>query len=157
MAGNPVSMFNRVMIQVSKEGPAVAIMTANSNTSSTTLPIVYIIDNDEPTLRALMRLMRSAGYASLAFSSVGEFLRSNLGNQKACVIADVHMPGISALELPGRLHAIGAELPVIFLTADYSDDTRENIRRAGGRGYFGKPVDDHALLDMIRWTTTRRD
>ena len=104
--------------------------------------------------RALARLVYSAGYTNESFSSVDAFLESGFRHDNACTVVDVDVWGISALELPERLRQIGANMPIVFLTADYSDDTRERIRRAGGRGYFGKPVDGNALLDVIRWTTT---
>jgi FixJ family two-component response regulator len=114
-------------------------------------PVVHIIDDDVSTLRATARLLRSAGFDSLAFSSVDEFLESDFQRHHACIVADVHMPGISALELPERLHGLGVDIPVIFVTADYSPNTRERVRRSGGSAYFNKPVDDQALIDMIRW------
>ena len=101
-----------------------------------------------------MRLMRSAGYQSVAYSSVDEFVQSDFQHHDACIIADVHMPGTSALELPVLIQGIDSDLPVIFLSADYNADTRERIRKSGGHGYFGKPIDDNALIDMIRWTTS---
>ena len=64
------------------------------------------------------------------------------------------MPGTNALELPRLLQERGLDIPVIFLTADYSDVTRERIRQAGGSGYFNKPVDGQNLIDTIRWTTS---
>ena len=67
------------------------------------------------------------------------------------MVADVHMPENKSLALPGRLQEIGSVIPVIFITGDYSVETRERIRKAGGHAYFGKPVDDQALLDTIRW------
>lgn len=119
--------------------------------AKTSQAVVYLLDDDLSIQRALTRLMRSAGLNSVAFSNVDEFLEFDFQRSKACIIADVHMPGTSALELPARIQALGCQIPVIFLTADYSDETRERIRRAGGNVYFGKPVDDRALLDMIQW------
>jgi len=43
------------------------------------------------------------------------------------------------------------ELALVLAVDIQSAETRERIRKAGGRGYFAKPVDDQALLDMIRW------
>ena len=97
--------------------------------------------------------MQSVGYGNESFCSVDAFLESSFRHDNACIVADVDVPGINALELPERLRQFGANLPIVFLATDYSDDTRERIRRAGGRGYFRKPVDGNALLDMIRWTT----
>jgi FixJ family two-component response regulator len=118
------------------------------------LRTVYIIDDDISVRRALMRLMLAAGFSSAVFSSVDSFLQSDFQVKNVRIVTDVHMPGIRALKLPKILRQIGIEIPVIYLTADYSADTRKQVRQAGGRGYFAKPVDDNALLDMIRWTTT---
>jgi FixJ family two-component response regulator len=112
---------------------------------------VCIVDDDASTRQALARLMRSAGLNSLLYPSVDDFLRSDISDDSACVIADVHMPGTSALELPRLLQERGLGIPVVFLTADYSDITCERIRRTGGSGYLRKPVDDEHLLDTIRW------
>jgi two-component system response regulator FixJ len=115
------------------------------------MPIVYIVDDDSSTRRALARLMRSAGCEGVPYSSVDEFLQSEIHGENVCVVADVHMPGTNALELPRLLRERGLNVPVIFLTADYSDVTRERIHQTGGSGYFKKPVDDQNLIDMIRW------
>lgn len=89
---------------------------------------------------------------AVAYARVAEFLESDYKQSNACIVADVHIPEDDSLSLPGRLREIGVDIPVIFITADYSAETRERIRKAGGRAYFGKPVDDQALIDMIRWS-----
>ena len=55
------------------------------------------------------------------------------------------------MELQQQLTAKGHKIPVIFLTALDSNETRQEAQRAGAAGYFRKPVDDQALLDTIRW------
>jgi FixJ family two-component response regulator len=132
------------------------VLAREKKRQSVVAPTVYLIDNDEPTGRALGRLMRAAGFDSAWFSSVDDFLQLDIKEHDACVVTDVHMPGVSALALPSVLRKRGIDIPVIFLTADYSSATREQIHKAGGRGYFRKPVDDHALIDMIRWTSKER-
>ena len=87
----------------------------------------------------------------IAYASVEEFLESDFEQRSACIVTDVHLSENDSLSLPDRLQEGGFDIPVIFITADYSAETRERIRTAGGRAYFGKPVDDQALLDMIRW------
>lgn len=113
--------------------------------------IVYIVDDEVPVQKAFARLMHSAGLDSVTFSSIDEFLGADIRAQQACVIADVHMPGSNALELPSRLSQRGLDLPVIFVTAEDTDQTRERVRCAGGVSYFRKPVDDQALIDAINW------
>ena len=116
--------------------------------------MVYIIDDEPSVLRALVRLMRSAGLGGTAFSSVDEFMSSKIDTHNACVVADVHMPGTSVLDLPERLKRRGSSLPVIYMTARDTDEIRKRIHRAGAAGYFRKPVDDQALIDAIHWAVT---
>ena len=115
------------------------------------MPRVYIIDDDESVNRALARLLRSAGFETRAFASVEAFTNAEFEATDGCVVADVRMPGGSGLDLPARLHRLGRELPVIFLTAQDSRATRAAARRAGAAGFFRKPVDDQALIDAIKW------
>jgi FixJ family two-component response regulator len=114
---------------------------------------VNVIEDDAATRRALCRLMRSAGFEVASYCCIDEFLDAGPPGPHSCVVTDVHMPGLSALDLPNRLRELDVKVPVIFLTADYSSATLAKIRAAGGRGYFKKPVDDQALIDTIRWTT----
>jgi len=66
------------------------------------------------------------------------------------------MPGGSGLELPTLLETTGRKLPVIFVTAHDTPETREHALRVGAAGYFRKPVDELALLDAIAWALQQR-
>lgn len=85
------------------------------------------------------------------FASVEEFIQTELPDDNACLISDVAMPGMSGLELPALLARAGRRLPVIFITAHDTPETREIAQRNGASAYFRKPVDDQALLDAIAW------
>jgi FixJ family two-component response regulator len=117
-----------------------------------TSPIqVYIVD-DEPTIcTAYARLVRSAKMQPKTFTSVEDFLRAEVEDENACVVSDVQFPGQSGLELPVLLERSGHHLPVIFVTAHDTPETRDLAQRSGASAYFSKPVDDQALLDAIRW------
>jgi FixJ family two-component response regulator len=112
---------------------------------------VYIIDDDASVQRAFSRLLRAAGLSPLAFGSLEEFLARPLACANACVVADVRMPGANGLSLPQLLKERGMHLPIIYVTAHDTEETRERARRGGAAGYFRKPVDDQALIDAIRW------
>jgi FixJ family two-component response regulator len=112
---------------------------------------VYIID-DEPAVRtAFGRLIRSAAMEPFAFASVEEFLSAEKDQENACVLVDVRMPGVSGLELPRLLSQQGRRIPIIFVTAHDTAETRTLAKQAGAAAYFRKPVDDQALLDAIAW------
>jgi FixJ family two-component response regulator len=117
---------------------------------------IYIVDDDESMRRSLARLMKSAGYATATFRSVGELIATERFAEPACVIADGRMLGGSGLELPRKLRARGSSLPVIILTAHDTEEMRAEARQAGVAGYFRKPVDDQALIDAIEWALTGR-
>ena len=112
---------------------------------------VYIVD-DEPSVRqALARLVQSAGMCAQVFAAVPDLLGCECFTEPACVVADIRMPDVSGLELPGLLARHGHRLPVIFVTADYSEQNREAAKRSGAVAFFNKPIDGQALLDAIAW------
>jgi FixJ family two-component response regulator len=118
-----------------------------------TAPIqVYIIDDEPSICTAYARLVRSARMQSQTFASVEDFLRTPITATAACVVSDIQMPGTSGLELPALLAQMGRNLPVIFVTAHDSPETRDLAQRAGASAYFRKPVDSQALLDAIAWS-----
>ena len=89
---------------------------------------VYIVDDDLSVRRAMSRLMRSADLRVATFSSVEDFVATNVAEDNACVVADVRMPGTSGLDLPEILARRGSQLPVIFVTAQDTEFTRDRAR-----------------------------
>jgi FixJ family two-component response regulator len=115
------------------------------------ISVVYIIDDDESVLSALSLLMRVAGFKAQTFASAGDFLEKVTLSNDDCIILDLCMPGFDGFDLLKGLRDTGVNVPVIVLSA--LDDIRD-IKRAselGASAYFKKPVDDQALIDMIRW------
>ena len=121
-----------------------------------TTPVIYIVDDDESVRRAMERLIRSAGMEAHTFASGHEFLDFEFKSSNACLVVDVKMPVMSGLELQEALRARDSALPVIFITAFDSPETREQAKKAGAAGYFRKPLDDQALLDSIQWALAKQ-
>jgi FixJ family two-component response regulator len=117
---------------------------------------VYIVDSEPSVCSAYARLMRSAHIEARTFASVEDLIRSDFSNENSCVVADVDFAGKSGLDLPTLLCDSGHHLPVIFVTACDTPETRRRAHRAGAAGYFRKPVDDQALLDAIEWAVGAR-
>ena len=113
--------------------------------------MVYLIDDDESVRRALQRLVRSAGLDVKAFSSAKEFLESaNLG-ERACIVLDIQMRGLTGFDLQEELASKGIQIPVIAVSAHDDAKTRERARDLGATAFFRKPVDGEALIDAIHW------
>src|SRR4051794_12485837 len=117
---------------------------------------VYIVDDEPSICTAYARLVRSARMQPRTFTSVEDFMGAELPDANACVISDVQFPGKSGLEIPILLASAGRQLPVIYVTAHDTPETRELASRLGAHGYFRKPVDDQALLDAIAWSLGAR-
>lgn len=113
---------------------------------------VYVIDDDESVRSAMVRLIHSAKMNSISFTSVDEFLDAAPFVESACVVADIQMPGTSAMELPRMLKERGSNMAVIFLSAQDTEENRAKAKGAGAEGFFRKPVDAQALIDIINWS-----
>src|SRR6266704_3531304 len=83
---------------------------------ATPCPIIYIVDDEPSFVTAVTRLLRAGGYASEAFTSATEFLKTPPADQPGCIILDLNMPGPSGLDLQDVLAKTGNSLPIIFLT-----------------------------------------
>lgn len=114
------------------------------------VPMVCVIDDDESIQRALRRLLGATGFRVETFSSAEEFLNSEHLRRADCLVLDVHLGGLSGLDLQERLARSGAATPVVVITAHDDRPTRERAVRAGAVEYLAKPFDDDLLIAAIR-------
>ena len=115
-------------------------------------PAIAVVDDDEAVRESTTDLLRALGFIAKAFPSADDFLRSNRIRITSCLIADVQMPGMSGLELYGRLIAAGNPIPTILITAYPDENIRARALSAGVTGYLVKPFSEKALLDCINLT-----
>jgi FixJ family two-component response regulator len=96
--------------------------------------------------------MRSLRYDVVAFPSAADFLASPRLGETACLIADVHMPAMTGLELHEYLIEAGYPIPTILVTAYPDDADRVRALNDGVVGYLRKPVDEQHLTRCLRAT-----
>jgi FixJ family two-component response regulator len=114
-----------------------------------TIPLISIVDDDDAFRSSLENLIRSAGLRAQGFSSAEEFLRSNQVHETGCLILDVHMPGMSGLELQRKMASANSHTPIIFITAHEDADHRTQTLEAGAVAFLYKPFHEEELLDAI--------
>jgi FixJ family two-component response regulator len=111
---------------------------------------ISIVDDDASIREALKSLMRSVRIDVEAFASAEEFLASDRLNDTACLILDVHLPGMSGMELQNRLHIEGHRIPIIFITAHADEASRQLALKSGAIEFLWKPVRRETLFKAIQ-------
>lgn len=111
--------------------------------------VISIIDDDEFVRDAIRDLVRSLGYDAKAFASAEDYLQSDSVWATSCIITDLQMPGMSGVELQDHLIAEGNPTPVIFMTAFFDEKICSQVLKAGGRGFFKKPLDESAFVQCL--------
>ena len=112
--------------------------------------LVSIVDDDQPFRESMRKLVTLLGYAVEAFPSAAEFLASRFLPETDCLVTDVHMPGMTGVELHGRLIKLGYAIPTILVTAYPDEAVRTQALKDGVICYLGKPVDDADLESCLR-------
>jgi FixJ family two-component response regulator len=119
--------------------------------------MIFIIDDDVCAREATERVIRSSGYTVATYASAEDFLGSDHVNDTSCLITDVHLPGLTGVELYRRLRAKGFAAPTIFVTGHPDETTRTQVLAAGAVAFLSKPVGKKVLLDCLKTALTRQD
>ncbi|WP_293347357.1 response regulator [Phenylobacterium sp.] len=112
-------------------------------------PLIAIVDDDPGVRGSVDSLLRSAGMAGLAFASAEELLASGAQGRLACIVTDLHMPGMTGLELQAEMALRGWRHPVIVMTAYPTDAARDQAMGRGAAAFLTKPIDPDGLLEAI--------
>jgi len=111
---------------------------------------VVVVDDDASIRRALRWQLQILGFNVLDFGSAEEFLSSEIPTGDVCLLLDVYMPGMSGVELCGKLIASERRLPTILVSGHDDPRTRKMIRDAKPVASLFKPFDEKDLMRAIR-------
>jgi FixJ family two-component response regulator len=111
---------------------------------------IAIIDDDWAMREAIKTLVETVGLSAEGFSSAEEFLSSQHAQDSQCLILDAHMPGMSGFELQRHLAKHNCRIPIIFMTACYSETERARAIEAGAIAFLQKPFGEQALFSAIQ-------
>jgi FixJ family two-component response regulator len=116
---------------------------------NTTAATIYVIDDEPDVCAGLSRLLRSAGWSVITYTSAPEFLDHTPAHGVGCVLLDVNMPGMTGPELHQRLCELGLGFPVIYLTGQANVPLSVQAMKRGAADFLEKPVDADLLLTAI--------
>ncbi len=110
---------------------------------------IAVVDDDESFGRAIGRLLRAARFEPLVYTSAEAYLQDTTHPPAACLVLDIHLGGMSGLDLRRQLTALGRTTPVVFVTAHDEAKVREEAQELGCSAYLRKPVLGRLLLEAI--------
>jgi FixJ family two-component response regulator len=112
--------------------------------------VVYVIDDDESFLQALLRLLRSLGLLASGFSSPDALKASLPLPDRACLIVDIAMDKHNGLDVVEKLFPHDKEPPIVFVSATQDIDHLNRAERLSKRPCLAKPFGADALVDTMR-------
>jgi FixJ family two-component response regulator len=110
---------------------------------------IAIIDDDLRVLESLVNLLASFGFNAESYKSAEQFLASGSLSRTSCIVTDVEMRQMSGLGLLQYLRGGNASIPVIIITGKPSARSEAFYLEEGAVGFFRKPVDGDALVELI--------
>ena len=110
---------------------------------------VAVVEDDASMLRSIQRLLAAHGFAVEGFPSAEAFLGRDPDRPLARVVVDIHLPGMSGLELRRRMTASGSALPVIFMTGIDNDAIEAAAIQLGCVAYLRKPFPAELLINAL--------
>jgi FixJ family two-component response regulator len=111
--------------------------------------LIHVVDDDPGFLKGIERLLNAYGLEVRTFSSAEEFQADADPNEPACLIVDIHLTGMSGIELLSRLYRSGPRIPVVLVTASDSEVTRRAAMTAGCDAYLQKPFPSSVLMQAL--------
>src|SRR5262245_18886296 len=125
-------------------------MPAAQISSSAGTPLVVVIEDDLASQKTLARVLRAGGYEAAIYGSAEECLASPPRSSPLGLLLDVHLGGMSGLDLQRRLKDDGSTTPVIIITAFDDARSRAQAERLGCVAYLRKPCEAETILALLR-------
>ena len=112
--------------------------------------LIAVVDDEASVRKAMCRALRLASYEAVPFALGLDLLIAPPQPRLACVVMDIHMPGLTGLEVLPRLRAQGVVVPVVLVTATDEPGMAKRARAAGAAHLLIKPFPMEALTKVIQ-------
>jgi FixJ family two-component response regulator len=113
-------------------------------------PLVHLVDNDPHVLKAVARLLESAGIRTQANHSASEFLTNYDPSVPGCLVLDLAMPGENGLDLQRVLLRNEVPVPIVFLSGCADVPASVRAMKEGAIDFLTKPVDGDELIAAVQ-------
>jgi len=142
----PAPDSNFPLKHLEKSGAPAPLLNGDGSTCNS----IWLLDDDDSMLKALGRLLKSAGLNAEKFNHPAAFL-SRL-EQARCRVAvlDVWMPQMNGLEVQACLRRDSPETRIIFISGRYDPPVRQTALDAGAIAFLAKPFEDEVMVQLVR-------
>ncbi len=110
---------------------------------------VFVVDDDPSVRESLQRLLECEHLDVETYSSASDFLGAYEPGRPGCLLLDIHMPGMTGLEMQEQLHLRNIDLPVIIITGHADVPGAIKAMKAGAVDFIEKPYSNDTLLASI--------
>lgn len=111
--------------------------------------LIAVIDDDDSFRAALVELLRAMAYGAHGFASAEAFVATTGIDLYDCIITDIHMPGMSGIELKLLLTSRDLRVPVIMITARAEPGLEDRVTSCGALQLLKKPVEADVLIGCL--------
>ncbi|MBD8642964.1 response regulator [Stenotrophomonas sp. CFBP 13724] len=122
---------------------------------------ILVADDHEANRMVLQRLLQKAGHRVLCVNGGEAVLDAMAESDFDAAIVDLHMPGMSGLDMLKELRVMQAggapRTPVLVLSADVTPEAIQRCQQAGAHTFLAKPVVAVRLLDTLAEIASNRD
>ncbi|MEO5923282.1 MAG: response regulator [Bryobacteraceae bacterium] len=116
-------------------------------------PLILAVEDNPVGLRVLRHVLQRRNFQVVGATSGTEAIEAARAQKVDLILMDLQMPDMNGLEATAEIRKIPgyANVPILALTANYSDQTREECLAHGMLAFLSKPVDAQEL-----WATVSR-
>ncbi len=115
---------------------------------------ILVIDDSRLACAALRQVLEKAGHEVTVTDSAVKGLELAAERKPDCITSDILMPGMDGRELLDALHSRDLPIPVVVVTADIQETTRQDCMRRGAYAVVEKPLKGQELLKAIEAALT---
>jgi FixJ family two-component response regulator len=116
---------------------------------STRRRLVAVVEDDPDMRKGLKRVLNVHGFDTEVFPSAEAFLAAEAKTEAVCLVLDIHLGGMSGIELRRQLFASDCKLPIIFITAVDDEAIEREALETGCVAYLRKPFPANLLIGAI--------
>lgn len=114
--------------------------------------VVYVVDDDEAIRDSLALLLNASGFRVSCHESAERFLHALSSSDQqsiSCALLDVHLGGMSGIELQDALLAMNLSIPVAFITGYGEITSVVNAFKKGAVDFIQKPIKEDLLCTLV--------